>query len=116
MSDSAFATEQLRSLIERIERLEEEKASLAADVREIYSEAKGNGFDTSIMREVVKLRKMDRADRQERDAILDLYKSALGMLADTPLGEAAIRAHETASPRARKSVRALEKEEASAGV
>lgn len=75
----AFAKDQLRSLIERIERLEEEKAALSADVREVYSEAKGFGFDTKIIRQVVRLRKLDRADRQEQEAILDLYLAALGM-------------------------------------
>ena len=64
---------------ERIERLEEEKSALSADIREIYSEAKGVGFDTKIMRQVVRLRKLDRADRQEQEAILDLYLAALGM-------------------------------------
>jgi len=75
----AFAKDQLKSVIERVERLEEEKAALAADIREVYSEAKGNGFDTKIIRQVVRLRKLDRADRQEQEAILDLYLSALGM-------------------------------------
>jgi len=75
----AFAKDQLRSLVERIERLEEEKAALTADIREIYSEAKGVGFDTKVMRQVVRLRKLDRADRQEQEAILDLYLAALGM-------------------------------------
>lgn len=79
MAKSGFAKEQLRSLIERIERLEEEKAALTADIREVYSEAKGQGFDTKIMRQVVRLRKLDRADAQEQEAILDLYLSALGM-------------------------------------
>jgi len=75
----AFAKDQLRSFVERIERLEEEKAALSADIREIYSEAKGTGFDTKVMRQVVRLRKLDRADRQEQEAILDLYLGALGM-------------------------------------
>ncbi|HEY3778999.1 MAG TPA: DUF2312 domain-containing protein [Rhizomicrobium sp.] len=75
----AFAKDQLRSLVERIERLEEEKAALTADVREVYSEAKGQGFDAKILRQVVRLRKLDRADRQEQEAILDLYLTALGM-------------------------------------
>lgn len=79
MAKSGFAKEQLRSLIERVERLEEEKAALTADIREVYSEAKGLGFDTKIMRQVVRLRRLDRADRQEQEAILDLYLSALGM-------------------------------------
>ena len=79
MAKSGFAKEHLKSLIERIERLEEEKAALTADIREVYSEAKGQGFDTKIMRKVVSLRKLDTADRQEQDAVLDLYLSALGM-------------------------------------
>jgi uncharacterized protein (UPF0335 family) len=82
MSKSGFAKDQLRSFIERIERLEEERAALTADVREVYSEAKGSGFDTKVMRQVVRLRKLDTADRQEQDAILDLYLSALGMAQD----------------------------------
>ncbi|MBI3678750.1 MAG: DUF2312 domain-containing protein [Proteobacteria bacterium] len=79
MAKSGFAKDHLKSLIERVERLEEEKAALTADIREIYSEAKGQGFDTKIMRQVVRLRKLDRAEFQEREAILDLYMSALGM-------------------------------------
>jgi uncharacterized protein (UPF0335 family) len=79
MAKSGFAKEHLKSFIERIERLEEEKAALAADIREVYSEAKGQGFDTKIMRQVVRLRKLDRADRQEQEAMLDLYLGALGM-------------------------------------
>jgi uncharacterized protein (UPF0335 family) len=79
MAKSGFAAGQLKSLIERIERLEEEKAALAADIREIYSEAKGQGFDTKIMRQVVRMRKLETADRQEMEAILDLYLAALGM-------------------------------------
>ena len=73
------AAERLKSFIERIERLEEEKAALASDIREIYSEAKGTGFDTKIMRQIVRLRKMEEADRQEQQAILDTYKKALGL-------------------------------------
>lgn len=74
-----FGKAQLKSLVERIERIEEEKAALAGDIREIYAEAKGNGFDTKIMREVVRLRKMESHEREERDSLLDLYLSALGM-------------------------------------
>ncbi|MFN3460734.1 MAG: DUF2312 domain-containing protein [Oceanibaculum sp.] len=74
-----IAGERLRSFIERIERLEEEKAALAADIREIFAEAKGTGFDTKIMRQVLKLRKLDREDRQEQETLLDLYLQALGM-------------------------------------
>ncbi len=80
MSDiGGVAAERLRSFIERIERLEEEKAALANDVREVYSEAKSAGFDTKIMRQVIKLRKMDQNDRQEQEALLDLYKQAVGL-------------------------------------
>jgi len=79
MAKSGFAAGQLKSLIERVERLEEEKAALTADIREVYAEAKGNGFDTKIMRQVVRIRRLDRAERQEQEAILDLYLSALGM-------------------------------------
>ena len=71
--------ERLRSFIERIERLEEEKAALAADVREVYAEAKSTGFDVKIMRQVIRLRKMDRNDREEQEHLLDLYKQALGL-------------------------------------
>jgi uncharacterized protein (UPF0335 family) len=79
MAKSGFAKDHLKAFIERIERLEEERTALTADIREVYSEAKGQGFDTKIMRQVVRLRKMETADRQEQDALLDLYLSALGM-------------------------------------
>ena len=79
MAKSGFAKDHLRSLVERVERLEEEKTALTADIREVYAEAKGQGFDTKIMRQIVRLRKLDKADFQEREAILDLYLSALGM-------------------------------------
>ena len=77
--NSGFAAGQLKSLVERVERLEEEKAALAADIREVYAEAKGGGFDAKIMRQVIRLRKVDKADRMEHEAVLDLYLSALGM-------------------------------------
>ncbi len=70
---------QLRSFIERIERLEEEKAGLAADVREVYSEAKSQGYDTKVMRQIVGLRKLDAADRREREELLETYMAAIGM-------------------------------------
>jgi uncharacterized protein (UPF0335 family) len=76
-STGGVAAAKLKSFVERIERLETEKSELAADVREVYSEAKGNGFDTKIMRQVIKLRKMEPADRSEQDALLDLYRKAL---------------------------------------
>jgi uncharacterized protein (UPF0335 family) len=75
-----LAAGQLRSLIERIERLEEEKKGIADDIRDVYAEAKGQGFDTKIMRQVIRLRKKDTAERQEEEAILDLYLHALGMI------------------------------------
>lgn len=74
------AADRLRSLIERIERLEEEKRGLAADVKDVYAEAKSAGFDTKIMRQIVRLRKMEDHDRKEQDELLDLYRQALGML------------------------------------
>jgi len=73
------AAEQLQSLIMRIERLEEDKANVAADIREVFSEAKGQGFDVKIMRQVIRLRKMEENDYREQEEILDLYKRALGM-------------------------------------
>jgi uncharacterized protein (UPF0335 family) len=72
-----IAAGQLRSLIQRIERLEEEKAGLASDIRDVYAEAKANGFEPKIMRQVIKLRKMERSDRQEQEALLDLYMHAI---------------------------------------
>ena len=81
MADVGGVTgEQLRSLIERIERLEEEKAALVEDIKEVYAEAKGNGFDVKVMRQIIRLRKMDSNDRSELEAILDTYKAALGMI------------------------------------
>ena len=76
----------MRALIERVERLEEEKQTIAADIREVYGEAKSTGFDTKVMRQVVRLRKQDMAERQEHEAILDLYLHALGMVPE-PAGE-----------------------------
>ncbi len=79
MAKTGFAKEHLRSFVDRIERLEEERGALSADIREVYSEAKGTGFDTRILRQVVRMRKLDKADFQEQEAILDLYLNALGM-------------------------------------
>ncbi len=72
-----IAADKLRSFVERIERLEEEKAALAADIREVYSEAKGSGFDIKIIRKVVSLRKLDQSERQEQEELLDIYRRAL---------------------------------------
>ena len=74
-----IASERLRTIIERIERLKEEKAALAEDIREIFYEAKSAGFNVKILRQVIRLRKLDSSDRQEQEAILDLYKRALDM-------------------------------------
>lgn len=81
MAKTCFANDQLRAFIERIERLEEEKKALSDDIREVYAEAKGDGFDPKIMRQIVRLRRMDRADYQEQETMLDLYKSAMDMVA-----------------------------------
>lgn len=72
--------EYLRGYIERIERLEEEKAGLAADIRDVYAEAKGNGFDAKTMRQIIKLRKLETHEREEQETLLDIYMQALGML------------------------------------
>lgn len=88
--NSGVASAQLRAIVERIERLEEEKKALSDDIRDVYAEAKANGFDVKTLRSVVRLRKQDRAEREEQEALLDLYLHALGMLADTPLGSAAL--------------------------
>ncbi len=73
------AGDRLKTIIERIERLEEEKKALSDDVREVFSEAKGAGFDVKVIRQVVRLRKMDATDRSEMEQVLDVYKRALGM-------------------------------------
>jgi uncharacterized protein (UPF0335 family) len=81
---------QLRAVVERIERLESDKAAIAADIREVYSEAKANGFDAKILRKLIALRKKEAAEREEEQSMLDVYMSALGMIADLPLGQAAL--------------------------
>ncbi|MGI9354482.1 MAG: DUF2312 domain-containing protein [Rhizobiaceae bacterium] len=80
MADTSVARDQLRTIVERIERLEEEKKAIADDIKDVYAEAKANGFDTKTLRQVVRLRKVEAAERQEQEAMLDLYLSALGML------------------------------------
>jgi uncharacterized protein (UPF0335 family) len=85
-----FAKDQLKSIIERIERLEEEKATIVSDISDVYAEAKGNGYDVKALRTIVRMRKQDAQERQEAETILETYMLALGMLADTPLGQAAI--------------------------
>ncbi|MBW3097854.1 DUF2312 domain-containing protein [Pseudohoeflea coraliihabitans] len=80
MSDAgATARDQLRSYVERIERLEEEKKSIADDIKDVYGEAKAMGYDTKVLRKVIAIRKQDQNDRMEQEAILDTYLHALGM-------------------------------------
>ncbi|HST35960.1 MAG: DUF2312 domain-containing protein [Sphingomonas sp.] len=79
MAEGSIAADELRLLIERIERLEEEKKAIADDVKDVYAEAKARGYDAKIMRQIVRLRKMETHDRQEMEAILDTYKAALGL-------------------------------------
>lgn len=79
MTTGAIAADVLRSFIERIEHLEEEKKNIADDIKDVYLEAKSSGFEPKIMRQVVRLRKMETADRQEQEALLDLYSHAVGL-------------------------------------
>jgi uncharacterized protein (UPF0335 family) len=81
---------QIKAIVERIEQMEEEKLVIATDISEIYKEAKSNGFDTKIIKKIVAMRKKDPNKLAEEQAIMDTYMAALGMLADTPLGQAAI--------------------------
>jgi uncharacterized protein (UPF0335 family) len=76
-----FAKEQLKSIIERIERLEEEKSGIASDIRDIYAESKGNGYDVKALRTIIRMRKQDPNERQEAESILESYMHALGMIA-----------------------------------
>jgi uncharacterized protein (UPF0335 family) len=76
---STVAAGQLRAFVERIERLEEDKKTVAEDIKEVYAELKGTGFDTKAVRTIIRLRKKDQAERQEEETILDLYMNALGM-------------------------------------
>ena len=85
------ASQYLRSFVERIERLEEERKGLGVDIRVIYSKAKDAGFDTKALRKIIAERRMKDADRHELNELLDLYRHALGMLDGTPLGDAAVK-------------------------
>lgn len=80
MNKTTFAHGQLKSIVERIERLEEEKKTIAGDIKEVYAEAKASGFDTKILRKVISLRKKDAAEREEEESMLDVYLAALGMI------------------------------------
>ena len=79
VSSDSVAQDQLRAFIERIERMEEEKKAIADDIKEIYAEAKGNGFDTKVLRQIIRIRKQDASERMEQEALLELYMAALGM-------------------------------------
>ena len=84
MANESVAQDQLRAFVERIERMEEEKAAIADDIKEIYAEAKGNGFDTKVLRQIIRIRKQDHTERMEQEALLDLYMAALGVQAAPP--------------------------------
>ena len=88
MADIGLAKDQLKSIIERIERLEEEKKAISDDIKDVFGEAKANGFDTKVLRQIVRLRKQDLAEREEQETIRDLYMHALGMLPDISGDEA----------------------------
>ena len=86
------AAERLMSIVERIEKLEDERKNLQADIKDIYTEAKSAGFDVKVLRMVIASRKKDQAEWEEQQALLETYMRALGQLADTPLGQAALEA------------------------
>jgi uncharacterized protein (UPF0335 family) len=81
---------QIKAIVERIERLEEEKAVIAGDIKDVYAEAKGNGYDVKALRAIIRMRKQDANARAEQESIIETYMMALGMLADTPLGQHAL--------------------------
>lgn len=82
-----IAVDQLKSVISRVEKLEEEKAGIAADIRDVFTEAKANGFDVKAIRQILKLRKLDESEREEQETVLDVYKRALGMQMTLDLGD-----------------------------
>ena len=85
-----IAVDQLKSIIERVEKLQEEKHGITADISEVFLEARANGFDVKAIKQIIKIRSLDASEREEQEAILDTYLHALGMLFDTPLGQAAM--------------------------
>ena len=93
MAKAGFAKDQLKSFIDRIERLNEEREALSADIREVFAEAKGTGFDKKIMRQVIRMRKLDKADFQEQEAMLDLYLTGDGNAVGTVLTHRECFAH-----------------------
>ena len=86
------AADRLRSIVERIERLDEEKRAISSDIKDIMAEAKSAGFDTKVIRQLIAIRRKDAAEVEEQEMLLEVYKRALGMLSDTPLGAAALAA------------------------
>ena len=90
MGSNSVNAVRLQSITERIERCEEQKAEIAGDIKELYSEAKSAGYDTKVLRKAIARRRMDAADREEQDALLEVYERALGPYRDTPLGAAAM--------------------------
>lgn len=89
---NGIAGDHLKAFVERIERLTEEKKAIGDDIKEVFAEAKGSGFDPAVMRALIKERKANKDDLDEFNTVLELYREALGQLASTPLGEAAVRA------------------------
>ena len=79
MIGSNQSADQLRNIVERVEKLSEDKEAIAADIRDVFAEAKGNGFDTKAIRQIIKLRKLDAGERDEQESVLEVYKRALGM-------------------------------------
>jgi uncharacterized protein (UPF0335 family) len=79
IAETGVAAQELKQFVERIERLEEEKKAIADDIKDVFAEMKGRGFDTKVVRQVIRIRKQDHAERQEMEAVLELYLSALGM-------------------------------------
>jgi uncharacterized protein (UPF0335 family) len=91
MGHNSIDKSELKHFVARIEQLEIDKAGIAGDIKGIYAEAKDTGYDPKILRKVIRIRKQDRAKREEEEAMLEIYMQALGMLADTPLGQASIK-------------------------
>lgn len=90
MTKTGISHGELQSVVDRVENLNAQKEGLGADIAAVFAEAKANGFDTKILKRIIAERKLSNAEREERDAMVELYMSALGMLAATPLGRAAM--------------------------
>jgi uncharacterized protein (UPF0335 family) len=104
-ASTRFPRDQLRAIVERIERLEEERKTISDDIRDVYAEAKGNGYDVKALRTIVRMRKQDANERAEQEAVLETYMAALGMLVGTPLGDAAMDRVGRSKDRLRESMR-----------